>query len=60
VTPQTLDRHAWVYGTRANSVLGRARGQIGNAFATYQWPVDFLSSYFNVVYTNGDSKVYHR
>ncbi len=60
VTPQTIDRHAWVYGTRTNVRLGRARGQAGSDYATYAWPDPFLNTYFDTVYTNGDSKVYHR
>ncbi len=60
VTPQTLDRYAWVYGTRTNVVLGRARDQIGNDDATYRWPARFLHFYSNTVYSNGESAVYHR
>jgi uncharacterized membrane protein len=60
LTPETIDRNAWIYGTRTNTVLGRARGQIGSTAALYQWPSGFLDAYFNPVYANGDSRVFHR
>jgi hypothetical protein len=60
VTPRTLDRHAWLYGTHTNVVLGRARGSIGNFQAIYQWPSSFLHDWFDTVYSNGDSEVFHR
>jgi uncharacterized membrane protein len=60
LTPETIDRDAWVYATRTNIVLGRARGQVGSSSATYQWPNAFLDDNFDVVYDNGDSKDYHR
>jgi uncharacterized membrane protein len=58
--PQTLDRHAWVYASRANTVQRLGRGQIGSRYATYRWPGPFLGRYFDTVYSNGNSKVYHR
>jgi uncharacterized membrane protein len=60
LTPETIDRYAWVYGTRTNVVRGRARGEIGNYSSLYAWPTRFLDNYFDVVYSNGDSKAYHR
>jgi uncharacterized membrane protein len=60
LTPPTIDRDAWIYGTRTNIILGRARGQIANTAALYRWPSAFLDSYFNSVYANNDSRVYHR
>jgi hypothetical protein len=60
VTPRTLDQHAWLFGTRTNVVLGRARGAVGSYVAVYQWPNAFLNSYFDTVFSDGDSKVYHR
>jgi hypothetical protein len=41
-------------------VLGRARGQIASFSALYKWPAAFLDAYFNTVYANNDSRVYHR
>jgi hypothetical protein len=60
LAPRTLDAHAWVYGTRTNVVLGRARGVVDNYTATYEWPNAFLNAYFDTVFTDGVSKVYHR
>ena len=60
VVPQTIDRYAWVYGTRTNVVLGRARGEVGNISAIFTWPAAFLSNNFDTVYDDGDSRVYHR
>jgi hypothetical protein len=60
LTPRTLDRRAWIYGSRTNVVLGRARGQIGNFSAVYRWPASFVDTYFDTVYTDGDSEVFHR
>jgi hypothetical protein len=59
VMPRTLDRYAWVYGTRTNVQLGRARTQVENSFGTYRWPAAYLKRFYDLVYTNGDSEVYH-
>jgi hypothetical protein len=49
-----------LYGSHTNVVLGRARGDTGDYSATYRWPNAFLDNYFDVVFDDGDSKVYHR
>ncbi|MGH2908178.1 MAG: hypothetical protein ACRDK8_02635, partial [Solirubrobacteraceae bacterium] len=36
VMPRTLDRYAWIYGTRTNLELHRARAQIGNDYGVYR------------------------
>ena len=59
VMPRTLDRYAWVYATRTNVQRGRARTQVNNSFSTYQWPASYLRRFYNLVYTNGDSEVFH-
>ena len=59
VIPRTLDRYAWVYATRTNAQLGRARIQVQNSFAIYRWPAAYLNRFYDLVYTNGDSEVYH-
>jgi hypothetical protein len=59
VIPRTLDRYAWVYGTRTNVQLGRARTQVQTSFAIYHWPASYLNRFYDLVYTNGDSEVYH-
>lgn len=60
VMPRTLDQHAWVYATRTNVRLHRARAEIGSVSGIYEWPSAFLNRYFDVVFDNGDSEVYHR
>jgi uncharacterized membrane protein len=60
VMPQTIDHYSWVYATRTNVQLHRARAQIGSVAGIYTWPSTFLNKYFNRVYDNGDSEVYHR
>lgn len=59
VMPRTLDRYAWIYGTRTNLRLHRARAQIGNYYSVYRWPSRFIDRYYNTVYDNGDSRVFH-
>ncbi|HTW12447.1 MAG TPA: hypothetical protein VME01_06880 [Solirubrobacteraceae bacterium] len=60
VMPETIDHYAWVYASRTNVQLQRARAQVGNVAGIYAWPKAFLDRYFNVVYDNGDSEVFHR
>ena len=59
VMPRTLDEHAWLYATRTNVQLGRARTQVNTSFGIYRWPSSYLNRFYDLVYTNGDSKVYH-
>jgi uncharacterized membrane protein len=61
VTPQTLNDRAWVYADRTNVTDGRAFALFDNdRLATYVFPSDFLTSYYDLVYTNGSSEVFHR
>jgi hypothetical protein len=60
VTPRTLDRHAWVYASETNVSSGRARGDVGSRYAIFRWPRRFLDDYYDTVYSNGHSEVYHR
>jgi hypothetical protein len=60
LTPLTLNRNAWVYASRSNTVNGRAFALYDQHLATYAFPSDFLSSHYNLVYTNGSSEVFHR
>jgi hypothetical protein len=60
LTPQTLDRNAWVYASRTNVIDGRARAYYSNHSITYAFPSRFLDANYNLVYTNGSSEVYHR
>jgi uncharacterized membrane protein len=60
ITPRTIDRHAWVYGTGVNVLKGRARGSVNRQYALFQWPDRYLNDYYNRVYSSGGSAVYHR
>ena len=60
VMPQTIDHYAWVYASRTNVQLHRARAQVGNVGGIYAWPGAFLDQHFDLVYDNGDSEVFHR
>lgn len=60
ITPETIDQHAWVYATSTNIKDNITRALTGNNAATYAFPKRFLSSNFNLVYTNGNSEVFHR
>lgn len=60
LAPATLNRKAWIYATRVNVVGGRARSSLGGRMATYAFPSDFIRKNYDLVYTNGESEVYHR
>jgi uncharacterized membrane protein len=60
VTPRTLDRSAWIYATSVNIVQGQARGQVDSYSVTYAWPRAFIDRYFNTVFSDGTSEVFHR
>ncbi len=60
LTPQTLNQTAWVYASRTNVIDGRAFALYNEHIATYVFPSSFLSSHYNLVYTNGSSEVFHR
>jgi uncharacterized membrane protein len=59
ITPKTLDRNAWVYATSTNVVDNIVRSLSGDESAAYTFPQGFLTSNFNLVYTNGNSEVFH-
>jgi uncharacterized membrane protein len=60
VTPQTLNRHAWVYASRTNVIDRSAEVIFNNSTVTYMFPAGFLDANYNLVYTNGSSEVFHR
>jgi uncharacterized membrane protein len=60
VTPETLSNHAWVYASQTNVMDGRARASFEGHSVSYVFPSEFLNANYNLVYTNGSSKVYHR
>jgi uncharacterized membrane protein len=60
ITPETLDSHAWVYATTANLQDNIVQSVTGSVSASYAFPKRFLTTNYNVVYTNGSSEVFHR
>jgi uncharacterized membrane protein len=60
VTPETLSNHAWVYASQTNVIDGQAHASFNDHSVIYVYPTNFLSSNYNLVYTNGSSEVYHR
>jgi uncharacterized membrane protein len=61
VTPNTLNKHAWVYAGASNVIDGQARALFNDQnTVTYVFPSDFLDANYNLVYTNGSSEVFHR
>ena len=60
VTPETLSNHAWVYANRTNVIDGQTRTSFNDHSVSYAYPANFLNSNYNLVYTNGSSKVYQR
>lgn len=59
ITPETLDRNAWVYATTTNIVDGTTRVDFDNDEIEYRFPLTFLDSHYDLVYTDGASEVYH-
>ena len=60
IMPETLDQHAWVYATSVNVKDNTVSTLLNNNAATYAFPRHFLTSNYNLVYTNGSSEVFHR
>jgi uncharacterized membrane protein len=60
ITPATIDQHAWVYATSTNLVRDVVRSLSESTSATYAFPLNFLTTNFDLVYTNGSSEVFHR
>jgi uncharacterized membrane protein len=60
ITPETLDQHAWVYATSTNLQDNIVRSLSQNNASSYQFPSRFLGSNYDLVYTNGNSEVFHR
>ena len=60
ITPQTLDRHAWVYASQTNVTDHSARTDFQNETVVYAFPIGFLEANFDTVYTDGSSEVFHR
>ena len=59
ITPQTLNQHAWVYASRSNIINGRGFALFENHPVIYVFPVSFLNTDYDLVYTDGSSEVFH-
>jgi len=55
--PQTLQPESYVYLTKEN-IAGEAFYQYQNDLLTYNYPLDFLNQNKNLIYSDGDSRVY--
>ena len=60
VTPETLNSNTWVYVSRVNAIAGQAHASFEGHSVSYVFPSAFLNANYNLVYTNGSSKVYQR
>jgi uncharacterized membrane protein len=60
VAPGAISVQAWVYASQTNTVDGLAQVLWRNHQVTFRFPAAFLNAYYDVVYTNGSSKVFHR
>ena len=60
VTPQTLNRHAWVYADRTNVLDHSTEAVFNKSAVTYMFPAGFLDANYDLVYTNGSAEVFHR
>jgi uncharacterized membrane protein len=58
--PRVMNQSAWIYASQVNVIDGRARSTASNSLATYAFPEAFVSDHYDLVYTNGTSKVFHR
>lgn len=60
VAPQVVDQHGWVYADEPNLIGGRARGSIGSDSATYAFDKSYFDRWYDEVYDDGTSAVWHR
>ncbi|HSW65815.1 MAG TPA: DUF2206 domain-containing protein [Bacillota bacterium] len=58
IFPTTISQESYVYLDYANSTRGIAYGSHDNGIIVYYFPTDFLNQQKNLIYSNGDSKVY--
>lgn len=60
VTPLTLNQYAWVYASRTNVIDNLAATVYDDHSVTYIFPISFLDTNYNLVYTDGSSEVFYR
>ncbi|MFD0468445.1 hypothetical protein ACFQ0B_09150 [Nonomuraea thailandensis] len=49
-----------MYASWANTAVGRARSLFDNQLALYAFPTGFIEAHYDLVYTSGVTKVFHR
>lgn len=59
VTPLTLNQHAWVYASTSNVIDRRARALSKENSVNYAFPTGFLTTNYDIVYTDGSSEVFY-
>ena len=60
ISPETVDRNAWVYATTANLIGRRTWGLLTAGPVEYEFPALFLNQNFDVVFSTGTTEVLHR
>jgi len=58
VFPSTITRDGYVYMSKANIEQGIAYASLDNNLLTYTEPIDFIEDNKNLIYNNGESKIY--
>jgi uncharacterized membrane protein len=58
LTPETLARHAYVYAGQANIIDGVTMSGYKGSTVTVQFPLEFIESRKNTLYTNDFTRVY--
>jgi uncharacterized membrane protein len=56
--PDAIDKRAYVYLSRANTLEGRARGQMGRSSFRYDSPLDALDGIRALIYSTEETRVY--
>ena len=61
IVPSEIDHRAFIYISSTNLDDGRARGGLenGHDLSVYKSPIDFINSHFSVIYSTGETRVYH-
>lgn len=60
VTPLTINQQAWIYASRMNVVDHTGMAFFNNDAVSFAYPLAFLQSNYDLVYTDGTSEVYYR
>jgi uncharacterized membrane protein len=58
ILPWTIDKHAYVYSGYGETVNGLATVYYSGSFVRYKYPSELLDNTKNVIYNNGQAKIY--